>query len=100
MKAGYVEYVTISLDGKSVDVIVYIEKPYIPYIHTDTKFWIQSTIDIDYSNGQLDFNVAPLSNLVRGGIEFSSTGEDVMKKVPIIIFFGSIKTAVLLLTSR
>ena len=82
LQVGYVEYVTISLDGKSVDVIVYIEKPYIPYIHTDTKFWIQSTIDIDYSNGQLDFNVAPLSNLVRGGIEFSSTGEDITKKVP------------------
>jgi paraquat-inducible protein B len=82
MKAGYVEYVTIALDGKSVDVIVYIDKLYIPYIHTDSKFWVQSTVAIDYLNGKLNFNVAPLSNIVRGGIEFSSSGEDVGKKVP------------------
>ncbi|MEA3491202.1 MAG: MlaD family protein [Campylobacterota bacterium] len=81
MKAGYVEYVFISLDGKSVDVIVYIEKTYAPYIHVDTKFWVQSTLNINYANGQLDFTVAPASNLVKGGIEFSA-GEDSSGKVP------------------
>ncbi len=82
MKAGFVEYVTISLDGKSVDIIAYIDKNYVSYIHPDTKFWKQSTVDINYANGQLNFNMAPLSNIVRGGIEFSSTGEDAAKKVP------------------
>jgi len=82
MKAGYIEYITIALDGKSVDVIVYIDKTYIPYIHTDSKFWVQSSVAIDYLNGQLNLNVAPLSNIVRGGIEFSSSGDDAGKKVP------------------
>ncbi len=82
MKAGYVEYVTIALDGQSVDVIIYIDKPYIPYVHTDSKFWVQSSLSIDYLNGQLNLSVAPLSNMVRGGIEFSSSGEDPEKKVP------------------
>ncbi len=82
MKAGYVEYVVIGLDGQSVDVIIYIDKSYTPYIHTDTKFWAQSSVAIDYLNGQLNFNVAPLSNIISGGIEFSSTGEDADKKVP------------------
>ncbi len=82
MKAGYVEYVTIGLDGKSVDVIVYIDKTYIPYIQTDSKFWVQSSVDINYLNGQLNFNVAPLSNIIRGGIEFSSLGENRGEKVP------------------
>ena len=82
MKAGFVEYVTISLDGKSVDIIVYIDKSYVSYIHTDTKFWKQSSVDIEYANGQLNFNMAPLSNIVHGGIEFSSTGEDITGKVP------------------
>ena len=82
MKAGYVAYVTIALDGQSVDVIIFIDKSYIPYIHTDSKFWVQSSLSIDYLNGQLDFNVAPLSNIVSGGIEFSSSGEDTEKKVP------------------
>ena len=82
MKAGYVAYVTISLDGKSVDVVIFIDKTYVPYIHTDSKFWVQSSLSIDYLNGQLNFNMAPLSNIVSGGIEFSSSGEDAEKKVP------------------
>ncbi len=82
MKAGYVEHVTIGLDGKSVDVIVYIDKTYISYIQTDSKFWVQSSVDINYLNGQLNFNVAPLSNIIRGGIEFSSLGENQGEKVP------------------
>ncbi len=82
MKAGYVEYVTIGLNGQSVDVIIYIEKTYIPYIQTDSKFWVQSSVDINYLNGHLNFNVAPLSHIVRGGIEFSSLGENRGEKVP------------------
>jgi paraquat-inducible protein B len=82
MKAGLVEYVTISLDEKSVDIIVYIDKAFVPYIHADTKFWKQSIVDIEYANGQFNFNVAPLSNILRGGIEFSSSGEDASKMVP------------------
>ncbi len=81
MKAGYVEYVLIALDGKSVDVIIYIDKAYVPYIHVDTRFWVQSTLNINYTNGQLDFTMAPASNLVRGGIEFSA-GKDSSAKVP------------------
>jgi len=82
MKAGYVAYVNIALDGKSVDVIIFIDKSYTHYIHADSKFWVQSSLSIDYLNGQLNFNMAPLSNIVRGGIEFSSSGEDAENKVP------------------
>jgi len=82
MKVGLVEYVTISLDGKSVDIIVYIDKRFVSYIHADTKFWKQSIVDIEYANGQINFNTAPLTTILRGGIEFSSTGEDASKRVP------------------
>ena len=82
MKAGFVEYVTIGLDEQSVDVIIYVDKAYVSYIHTDSKFWVQSSLSIDYLNGQLNFNIAPMSNIVSGGIEFSSSGEDTKKKVP------------------
>jgi len=82
MKAGYVAYVAIALDGQSVDVVIFIDKAYIPYIHTDSKFWVQNSLSIDYLNGQLNFNMAPLSNIVSGGIEFSSSGENAEKKVP------------------
>jgi len=82
MHAGSVEYVTMSLDGKSVDVIVYIYRSYADYIHRDTKFWVQSMLSVKYANGELSFDVAPLSQLVKGGIAFSSSGEDETEKVP------------------
>jgi len=73
---GQVEYINISLDGQNIDFIVLLRQQFVPYVHEDSKFWIRSTVDLQYENGRLDFNVAPLSGLVQGGIEFSSTHED------------------------
>ncbi|MDD2451982.1 MlaD family protein [Sulfurovum sp.] len=82
IKVGEVEYVTVSLDGRSIDFYVYIDKAYVPYIHTDSKFWIRSALDVDISNGRLNVNIAPLSHLIQGGISFSSSGEDPDRPVP------------------
>ncbi len=82
MVAGSVEEVAISEDGKSVDVILFVNKTFVPYVHADSKFWVQSALNIAYQHGKLDFTVAPLSNLVRGGIEFSSSGEDMHNQPP------------------
>ena len=82
MKAGNVEHITISPDGESIDILVYIEKPYISRIMTDTKFWVQSSVAIDYLNGQLNLSVAPMTNIIRGGIEFSSSYEQNQAKLP------------------
>lgn len=82
LKVGQVEYMNISLDGTSIDFIVFVEKFYAPYVHTDSKFWVESALDIDVSNGRLDVNVAPVTHLIQGGISFSSTGENAKSKVP------------------
>jgi len=82
LNVGQVEYVTVGLDGKSIDFIVYIDKEYVPYVHTDSKFWVMSALDLDITSGRLDVNVAPLSSLVRSGISFSSSGEDKNATVP------------------
>ncbi len=76
IQVGQVEYMNISLDGSSVDFIVFVEKFYVPYVHTDSKFWVASALDVDISNGRLDVNIAPFSYMLHGGISFSSTGED------------------------
>jgi paraquat-inducible protein B len=82
MKAGKVEYMNISLDSKSIEFIVFIEKFYVPYVHTSSNFWVTSALDVDMSSGRLDINLAPLTHLLQGGISFSSTGEDMMETVP------------------
>lgn len=82
MKVGQVEYVNISLDSQNIDFVVFIQQLYVPYVHRDSKFWVTSTVDVSFANGRLDVNVAPLSNLVQGGIEFSSTHENINDTVP------------------
>lgn len=81
-KAGQVEYLNISLDGQNIDFAVFVNKAYVPYVHSDSKFWVTSAVDIDFANGRLDVNVAPVTYLMQGGIEFSSTGEDASDTVP------------------
>lgn len=76
IKVGNVEYINISLDENSVDMIIYIKPFYVPFIHEDSKFWINSTLSADFSLNHLDVSVAPLSNLVRSGISFSSSKKD------------------------
>jgi len=82
MHAGTIEDIAISTDGKSVDMTLYINKSFAPYVHIDSKFWIQSALNVGYQNGKVDFSVAPLRNLLRGGIEFSSSGQDKSDKPP------------------
>jgi len=82
VRVGQVEYVVLALDDASVDVIVFIDKRYIPYIHTDSKFWVRSTLDAGLANGNLDITVAPITDLIQGAIEFSTTGKESNRTVP------------------
>ena len=43
IKVGYVQHMNIALDDTSIDFIVFIEKFYVPYVHADSKFWVEST---------------------------------------------------------
>ena len=51
-------------------------------MHDDSKFWTKNMVNIDFSKGNLDVNVAPLHTMIQGGIAFSSSGEDVKNPVP------------------
>jgi len=82
IKVGQVEYVVLALDDASVDVIVYVDKQYVPYVHPDSKFWVRSTLEVELSNGTLDVSVAPVTDLIQGAIEFSSTGKESAVPVP------------------
>jgi paraquat-inducible protein B len=83
IKVGQVEYLYLGLDNKSMDIIVFIDKQYAPYVHDDSKFWIKSMINIDFAKGNLDINIAPLNFMLQGGIIFSSSGEDRNVSLPL-----------------
>lgn len=81
IEVGQVEHVTIAPNGKSINFVVFIENEYAAYVHEDSKFWVMSALDVGFSNGRLDVNIAPITHLVQGGIAFSSTGEKRKAKV-------------------
>ena len=81
IKVGQVEYLNLGLDNKSVDVILFIDKLYVPFVHEDSKFWTKSTMNVDFSKGNLDIKIAPLNYMLQGGIVFSSSGVDSNRSV-------------------
>ncbi|SFV71284.1 Paraquat-inducible protein B [hydrothermal vent metagenome] len=82
MKVGKIQYTYLSLDNKHLEVILFIEKKYLSYIHVDSKFWIKNTMRLDLSKGKFDVDIAPLKFLLTGGIMFSSSGEYAGKDIP------------------
>ncbi len=93
IKVGQVEYMVLSLDGTSMDIIVFIDKMYVPYVHTDSKFWVRSILNVGLSNGSLDVTVAPFTDLIQGAIEFSSSGVDDGNSVPYAFTFPLYKNS-------
>jgi paraquat-inducible protein B len=81
IKVGQVEYLNLGLDNKSVDVIVFIDKLYVPFVHDDSKFWTKNMVNMNFAKGNLDINIAPLNYMLQGGIVFSSSGEDKSRSV-------------------
>jgi len=82
LKVGQVEYVVLALDDTSVDIIVFIDKEYISYVQTKSRFWIRSTLDAEIISGTLDFKIAPITDMIQGAIEFSSPLGDSNQTVP------------------
>ncbi len=83
IRVGQVEYVYLSLDNKTVDTIIFIDKQYSSLVHNDSKFWIKSTFNVDFTKGNLDLNVAPMNFLLQGGIMFSSSPHDTNETIDI-----------------
>ncbi len=76
IKVGQVEYLYLGLNNKSVDTIVFIDKQYTHLVHDDSKFWVKSMLNVDFSKGNLDVNIAPVKFILQGGIVFSSPGNE------------------------
>ncbi len=72
MEAGSIEEIKLSSDNIHVDVAVFIKKDYAKLINTTTKFWHQDLVDINMENGRLGLDMAPLTSVLLGSINFES----------------------------
>jgi len=81
IKVGQVEYIVLDSD-EIINIVAYIKKSYMEYINIDSKFWVRNIFNAEYNNGTIDVNVAPLTDIVQGAIEFSSTQLQDHKPIP------------------
>jgi len=68
LEVGQVERVGISPDGTQIYFTIFVSQEYLKFINIKSKFYTRSAFNIDFSNANLDMNVAPISQLVHGGI--------------------------------
>jgi len=83
MEVGRVERVGISPDGSHVNFTIFIEKEYINYINSKSKFYTRSAFNIDFSKGNLDMSLAPFSQLLHGGISIYTPRDSLNRDNPI-----------------
>lgn len=76
IKVGQVEYFYLGLEHKNVEIIIFINKEYVKYVGAKSKFWTKSMMNVDFSKGNFDINIAPINFMLQGGILFSSPGEE------------------------
>jgi len=68
MKVGRVERVGIAPNGEKINFTIFVEDNYNSYINKKSKFYAQSSLSIDFSQGKIDMNMANFSQLIHGGI--------------------------------
>jgi len=65
---GRVVRVGISPDGSHVNFTAFVEEEYTKFINNASKFYTRSAFNVDFSKGTLDMSLAPISQLLHGGI--------------------------------
>ena len=80
IEVGRVERVAIASDGKKVNFTIFVKEKYVPYINNESQFYTNSSVNIDFSKGKLDINIASVSQLVHGGISIYTPLQSIGKK--------------------
>jgi paraquat-inducible protein B len=68
LEVGRVERVGISPDGTHINFTIFVAQDYVPYINKKSKFYTRSAFNVDLSSSDFDVNIAPITQLVHGGI--------------------------------
>lgn len=72
MEVGSVEQIFVNDNGMGVKLKIFIRQKYEKFINQSSKFWVKSLVDINFINSGLSIDIAPLSHIIKGGLEFST----------------------------
>lgn len=80
VKVGRVERVEISPDGKHINFTIFVEDHYTRFINKKSQFYTRSNFAMDFSQGKLDFSIAGISQVLRGGISIYTPSYSINNK--------------------
>ena len=72
MEVGSVEKILVNDNGMGVKLKIFINQKYEKFVNQSSKFWVKSLVDINFINSGLSIDIAPLSHIIKGGLEFST----------------------------
>jgi len=72
VQVGEVDKINLNTETKNIIIVVKIKQEYRDLINKTTKFWVQGLVSLQLNDNRLDVNMAPISTLLLGGIEFNS----------------------------
>ncbi len=77
IKVGNLENVHLAEDGEKVNFTVFIEEPYTKFVNAKTQFWRTNYMTFNYHDNVFRVDIAPIANLLNGGIALSTTTKSV-----------------------
>ena len=66
----------LSEDGNSIHLSIFINAPYDQFVRKNTRFWVDSGVDLSASADGFKVRTGPLISLLSGGIAFRTSPKD------------------------
>jgi len=76
INAGEVLSHQLSHQGNTILLTVFINAPYDQFVRKNTRFWINSGVDLSASSEGLKVRTGPLISILSGGIAFRTSEQD------------------------
>lgn len=71
----------LSDEANAIRLTVFINKPYDQFVRKNTRFWIDSGIDLSAGADGFKVRTGPLISLLSGGIAFRASTEDTVENI-------------------
>jgi paraquat-inducible protein B len=71
----------LSDEANAIRLTVFINKPYDQFIRKNTRFWIDSGVDLSAGADGFKVRTGPLISLLSGGIAFRASAEDTIENI-------------------
>ncbi|WP_432745475.1 MlaD family protein [Methylobacter sp. G7] len=71
----------LSDEADAIRLTIFINKPYDQFVRKNTRFWIDSGVDLSASADGFKVRTGPLISLLSGGIAFRASAEDTNENI-------------------